>query len=150
MPSSSNYQLFVGVDWATEEHQICVIDPDRQVIENKPIKHSGPALLELADQLSSLAGGNTASVGVAIETPRGAVVETLIERGFHVYAINPKQLDRFRDRHTVAGAKDDRLDALVLADSLRTDQHCFKFVQIDEPLTIQLRELSRVEDDLRE
>jgi transposase len=146
----SNYQLFVGVDWATEEHQICVIDPERRLIENKSIQHSGLALLELADWLSTLAGGVTASVGVAIETPRGAIVETLVERGFHVYAINPKQLDRFRDRHTVAGAKDDRLDALVLADSLRTDQHCFRLVQIDDPLTIQLRELSRVEDDLRD
>jgi hypothetical protein len=37
---------------------------------------------------------------VAIETPRGAVVETLVERQFKVFAINPKQMDRFRDRHT--------------------------------------------------
>jgi transposase len=51
-------------------------------------------------------------------------VEVLVERGFHVFAVNPKQLDRFRDRHMVAGAKDDRRDALVLADSLRTDQPC--------------------------
>lgn len=150
MSLSSNYRLLVGVDWATQEHQICVMDSERQVIENKRIQHSGSALIELADQLSTLVGGDTASVGVAIETPRGAIVETLIERGFHVYAINPKQLDRFRDRHSVAGAKDDRLDALVLADSLRTDQHRFRLVQIDEPLTIQLRELSRMEDDLRD
>jgi len=52
-------------------------------------------------------------VAVAIEVPRGAIVELLVERGFQVFAINPKQLDRFRDRHTVAGAKDDRRDAFV-------------------------------------
>jgi hypothetical protein len=44
----------------------------------------------------------------------------LVERGFQVYAINPKQLDRFRDRYSMSGAKDDRRDAFVLADSLRT------------------------------
>jgi transposase len=138
------------VDWATEEHQICVIDPDRKVVHERQVKHCGAALFEFADYLNELVGGNAASVAIAIETPRGAIVETLIERGFHVYSINPKQLDRFRDRHTVAGAKDDRLDALVLADSVRTDQHCFRFIQIDDPLTIQLREASRMEDDLRE
>lgn len=54
--------------------------------------------------------------------PRGAVVETLAEHGFAVFAINPKQLDRFRDRYSPAGAKDDSRDAFVLADSLRTDR----------------------------
>lgn len=72
----------------------------------------------------------------------------LVERGFAVFAINPKQLDRFRDRHTVSGAKDDRRDAFVLADSVRTDQHCFRRVRLDDPLIIQIRELSRVDEDL--
>jgi transposase len=88
-------------------------------------------------------------IAIAIEIPRGAVVETLVERGFHVYALNPKQLDRFRDRHTVAGAKDDRRDAFVLGDSLRTDRACFRRVRLDDPLVIRLRELSRVDEDLR-
>lgn len=48
---------------------------------------------------------------MAIEVPHGPIVETLLERGFRVYVVNPKQLDRFRDRFTVAGAKDDRRDA---------------------------------------
>ena len=62
------------------------------------------------------------AIAVAIEVPHGPVVEALLERGFRVHAINPKQLDRFRDRFTVAGAKDDRRDAHVLSDSLRTDR----------------------------
>jgi hypothetical protein len=49
-------------------------------------------------------------------------------------------LDRFRDRHTVAGAKDDRRDALVAADSLLTDQHCFRRVRPEHPDVIRLRE----------
>ena len=78
------------------------------------------------------------------------VVETLLERGFAVHAINPKQLDRFRDRFTVAGAKDDRLDARVLADSLRTDGHRFRRLSVDEPRVIELREWSRMAEDLRQ
>jgi Transposase len=72
------------------------------------------------------------------------VVETLVERGFQVYAINPKQLDRCRDRPSLAGAKDDRRDAFVLGDSLRTDRHCFRRVRRDDPMVIQVRELSPV------
>jgi transposase len=61
----------------------------------------------------------------------------------------PKQMDRFRDRHTVAGAKDDDLDAFVMVDSLRTDQRCFHRADLDEPAMLRLRELSRMADDLQ-
>lgn len=60
--------------------------------------------------------------------------------------MNPKQLDRFRDRHTVAGAKDDRRDAFAGADSLRTDGHCFRRVMSDDPVVVRIRELSRTEE----
>ena len=80
----------------------------------------------------------------------GPVVEALLERGFCVYGINPKQLDRFRDRFTVAGAKDDRRDAHVLADSLRTDRHAFRRLSNDEPVIVKLREWSRMADDLQQ
>ncbi len=76
-------------------------------------------------------------------------METLLDRGFAVSSINPKQVDRFRDRFTVAGAKDDTRDALVLASSLRTDRRSFRLVEIDSPEIIRLRELSRFEDELK-
>jgi transposase len=82
----------------------------------------GAKIWQLAAWLWTLSAGQPQRVAVAIEVPRGAIVEGLVERGFNVFAINPKQLDRFRDRHSVAGAKDDRRDAFVLADSVRTDQ----------------------------
>jgi transposase len=85
---------------------------------------------------------------VGIETPRAAVVETLLDRGVAVFALNPKQLDRFRDRHTVGGAKDDRRDAYVLADSLRTDQPSFRAVKLSSAEFVELRELSRLRDEL--
>jgi hypothetical protein len=59
-------------------------------------------------------------MAIAIEVPHGTLVEELLELGFSVCSINPKQLDRFRDRYFPAGAKDDGRDAFVLADSLRT------------------------------
>jgi transposase len=65
--------------------------------------------------------GASGSVAVAMEVPHGPVVDALQDRGFAVHAINPKQLDRLRDRFSVAGAKDDRRDAWIAAVGLRTD-----------------------------
>src|SRR5947208_3693902 len=93
-------------------------------------------------------GGTPEVIGVSIEMTQGPVVEALLERGFCVYGINPKQLDRFRDRFTVAGAKDDRRDAHVLADSLRTDRHAFRRLSTAEPVIVKLREWSRMADEL--
>ena len=144
------YRRYVGIDWATQAHQMCVIDPDRHVLEERSFEHAGCAIAQCVEWLTQISEGDPSSTAIAIETPRGAIVEVLVERGFHVFSINPKQLDRFRDRHTVAGAKDDRRDAFVLADSLRTDQPCFRRVVLDDPLVIQIRELSRMDEDLRE
>lgn len=144
------YQLYVGVDWATEAHQVTVVDPDATVRAERKVDHGGRGITQLIDWLLDLADGEAGSIAVAIETPRGALVDMLVDRGLAVYSINPKQLDRFRDRHTVAGAKDDRLDAFVLADSLRTDRHCFRRVSLDDPLVIELREYSRMDEDLKQ
>jgi transposase len=145
-----SYRWYVGIDWATQSHQVCTISPDRRIVDQRVVEHSGLAIAGFVEWLADLTGGDPGSAAIAIETPRGAIIEGLIERGFHVYAINPKQLDRFRDRHTVAGAKDDRRDAFVLADSVRTDRPCFRLVRADDPITVELREVARIDDDLRE
>jgi len=150
MELTAEYGFFVGIDWATEAHQVTVVDPRGNVLNERSVPHSGAAITELIDWLIARADGDTGRIAVAIEVPRGALVEMLYERGIAVYSINPKQLDRLRDRHTVAGAKDDRLDAYVLGDSLRTDLPLFRRVKIDDPVSIQLREFSRLHDDLRE
>lgn len=143
------FRWFVGIDWAAEKYDVCVLDAGGKVIAKRVIKHSGSAIAELLDWLQEIAGGHPEAVAIAIETPRGAVVEGLVERGFGVFAINPKQLDRFRDRYTVAGAKDDSRDAFVLGDSLRTDQGCFHRVQLDSAQMLRLRELSRIQEELQ-
>ena len=78
------------------------------------------------------------------------LVDTLLEQGFAVFAMNPKQLDRFRDRFTAGGAKDDRRDAHAAADALRTDRRAFRRVHPDDPPIIHLRELCRLVEDLQE
>ena len=146
---SSGYSYRVGIDWGSQQHQVCIADREGRRTE-ATVPHTSSGLAALVATLAALSPGAPEQIAVAIEVPRGPVVETLLERGVHVFALNPKQLDRFRDRHTVAGAKDDRRDAWVLADSLRTDQPSFRQVHLDDPLIIELRELSRLDDDLRE
>jgi transposase len=144
------YEWFVGIDWATQAHQVSVLNGHGHQVAERSVPHTGGAIGEFVDWLVHLTGGQPERVAVAIEIPRGAVVETLVERGLHVYAINPKQLDRFRDRYTVAGAKDDRRDAFVLGAALRTDRGAFRRVRLDDPVIIELREYSRMDEDLRE
>ena len=144
------YDWFVGIDWGSQQHQVYVLDRDRRRVGERVVDHDGASLARLADWLWTLSAGQPQRVAVAIEVPRGAMVEGLLERGFHLFALNPKQLDRFRDRHSVAGAKDDRRDAFVLANSVRTDQPSFRRVHLDAPQLLLLRELSRAEETLLE
>ena len=145
-----SYHWYVGIDWGSQQHQVCVLDRHRHVVGERVVDHTGSSLAQLATWLWALSAGHPQRVAVAIEVPRGALVEGLIERGFHVFAINPKQLARFRDRHTMSGAKDDRRDAFVLADSVRTDQPSLRRLQLDAPQLLLLRELSRAEETLLE
>ncbi len=141
-------EVFVGVDWASEAHEVCVLDGKGTVVERFCVEHSGEGLEKLEKRLGERVGGCFSRVKVAIEVPRGAVVETLLVLGCRVFSVNPKQLDRFRDRHTVAGSKDDRRDAFVLADSLRTDGHLFREVRLPPEAMTRLREMLAVRKEV--
>lgn len=142
--------LYVGVDWARQRHQACVLTDKGTLIEQRSFEHTAEGISKWVDGLLGRVQGCGEQISVAIETPTHAVVEMLIERQITVYHINPKQLDRFRDRHTVAGAKDDRRDAYVLADSLRTDVKAFRRVVLPSAERLMLRELGRLHDALDE
>lgn len=144
------FEWFVGVDWATDAHQVCVIDCEGHTRWDREVPHTATDVHAFVEWLAATTGAERSRIGIAIETPRGALVDTLIERGFAVFSINPKQLDRFRDRFSVAGAKDDRLDARVLGASLRTDPQAFRRVASDDPLIVQVRELTRMEETLQQ
>lgn len=143
------FAWYVGIDWGYDAHQICVLDGARQTVVQRSVVHDVEAIQDALAWITRTTGATPAEIAVAIERPHGALVELLLDRGFPVFAINPKQLDRFRDRFTVAGAKDDRRDAEVLGDSLRTDPQAFRPVRPDDPRVVQLRTLARTEDDLK-
>ena len=145
---TGEFRFYVGVDWATEQHQACVMNSQGEVLEQRKIEHTGKGIIDFMAWMEALADGQVEGIAASIEVPRGPVVEALLEHRWAVFSLNPKQLDRFRDRHTVAGAKDDRRDAYVLADSLRTDQHCFRRLESDHPAVLHIRELSRSEESV--
>ena len=146
----SEYRIFVGIDWGSQSHQVWVTNPTGECVGERTVAHTGAALIELADWLVTLAEGDSAGVGVCLEVPRGPIVDTLLERGCHVFGINPKQLDRFRDRFSASGAKDDRRDAQVLSSAVRTDRVALQPLHMDDPLTVQLREYARQDTELGE
>ena len=146
---SEEIKWFCGFDWASEKHHVCLLDAAGERLCERDIEHGGVGLGELCDWLLAQTGGMPAEMAIAIETTSGPVVEMFLERGFAVFSINPKQLDRFRDRFSVAGAKDDSRDAWVLGGSLRTDRPAFRRLSLEDPVIIELREYSRMDDDLK-
>ena len=140
--------LFAGVDWASETHHVCVVGPDGATRRERTFRHGGAGLAEMAEWIVAGTGAAAGEVPVAIEVPHGPVVESLMDRGYPVYAVNPKQLDRFRDRFSPAGAKDDSRDARVLADALRTDRHRLRRIDPVDPVVVELREWSRIAEEL--
>src|SRR5215210_5449776 len=147
--ADKTFRWFAGIDWGSAKHQVCLLDEAGTVVGERAFAHGGAGLAALCDWLMSMAG-NAGAVAVAIEVPHGPVVDALLDRGFAVYAINPKQLDRLRDRISVAGAKDDRRDARVAAAGLRTDPHLFRRVVVGDPSVVELREWSRLAEELQQ
>jgi transposase len=145
-----DFEWYAGIDWASEKHLVCLLDGSGEMVEQRECAHDGSGLAELCDWLIAKTRAEPQKIAVAIETPRGPIVETLVERGFAIFSINPKQLDRFRDRFTVAGAKDDSRDAEVLGHSLMTDRRAFRRLMADDPVIVELREWSRLSEDLQQ
>jgi transposase len=143
-------QWFVGIDWATQSHRVCLLDVEGRRVNERDFAHGGAGLTEMRDWLLEKTKAAPGQIAVAIETPHGPVVEMLLDHAFPVFAINPKQLDRFRDRFTVAGAKDDSRDAHVLGSALRTDRVAFRRLAVDDPVVVELREWSRMADELQQ
>lgn len=137
-------KFYIGVDWASEKHDVWLTDAICERLGYKIFPHSGESLNQMCEWIAVTAGVPSTEIAVGIEVPHGPVVETLLERGFVVHAINPKQLDRLCDRFTMAGAKDDSRDAETMASALRTHRHAFRKLAIADPTGIELREWSRM------
>ncbi|MCD4527496.1 IS110 family transposase [Nocardioides sp. cx-173] len=134
---------FAGIDWSWQHHALCIVDDDGQRIEEVTLPHSKPGLGKITTLLRR---HGVAQVG--IERGDGPVVEHLIRDGFEVVVISARQVKSLRARYGSAGNKDDRFDAFVLADALRTDTARWAVVQPDTEETIALRMLVRSRHDL--
>lgn len=146
---ADDFDWYLGIDWGAAEHCFCLVDARGEECGTRLVPHAAVAVHDALEWVQARSAAQPAAIAVGIETPGGPLVETLIERGFAVFAINPKQLDRCRDRFTAAGAKDDRRDARVAADVLRTDRRLFRRIRVDNPTTIHLREVCRLVEDLQ-
>lgn len=132
-----------GIDWASEEHAVCVLSEDGELLHEGTTSHDEAGLQELCELLCALRADR-----VAIERPDGVLVERLLAAGLCVYALHPNQVKAARARFRVAGGKSDRFDAFVLAELARTDHHRFRPLQIDGDETRALRALTRAREDL--
>jgi transposase len=134
---------YAGIDWSWQHHAVCVIDDQGRRIDEVTVAHSRPGLSKITAVLR-----RHDVERVAIERGDGPVVEHLIRDGFEVVVISARQVKSLRVRYGSAGNKDDRFDAFVLADALRTDAGRWATVQPDSPETIALRMLVRTRHDL--
>lgn len=146
--TANAWRWFVGVDWGSQHHQLCLLDTAGVRIAEARVEHSAAGLAQLVALVVRCTAGELDRVAVALEQPRGPIVETLLEHGIAVFAINPKQVDRLRDQHSMGGAKDDRFDAFVIADALRTSHRLFRRLALDPPEVLALREWTRLHDEL--
>jgi transposase len=139
--------LFVGLDWAETHHDVAVMDEGGQVMTARRVAEGLAGLTALHELLAAHAE-DSAEVVVGTETDRGLFVGALVAAGYQVYAVNPLATSRYRDRHTVSGAKSDAGDAKVLADLVRTDRHNHRPVAGDSELAEAVKVLARTHQSL--
>ena len=132
-----------GIDWASTEHAVAVVDAAGMQQDRFVIAHTVTGLRQLVRRLRR-AGVSE----VAIERPDGPVVEALLEAGLAVFVIAPNQVKNLRSRYGSAGNKDDGFDAYVLADTLRTDRARLRPLTRDSEATRTLRMTVRARQDL--
>jgi hypothetical protein len=139
--------IFVGDDWAESHHDIAVVDEQGARLAQRRLAEGLAGIGQLHALLAEHASGPSEIV-IGIETDRGLWVSALVEAGYQVYAINPLAVSRYRDRHTVSGAKSDPGDALVLADLVRTDRQQHRPIAADSELAEAVKVLARAHQGL--
>ncbi|MEW2386703.1 IS110 family transposase [Micromonospora sp. NPDC047707] len=132
-----------GVDWAKDDYAVCVIDADGEPLERLTLTYTKTGLRRLIDLLD-----RHRVDAVGIERPDGPIVDALLAADTTVYVIPPSQVKALRRRYGSAGNKDDRFDAYVLADTVRTDRRRLTPLVLDSPPTTALRKLCRARKDL--
>ena len=144
-PVVGSVRVCAGVDWAKDDHAVCIVDPDGEVLDRFSIDRTTAGLRSLIGRL--LAAGVRE---VGIERGDGPVVEALLQAELTVLVISPNQVKNLRSRYGSAGNKDDWFDAYVLADVIRTDRRRLTPLTRSSPATTALRATVRARRDLVE
>jgi len=132
-----------GIDWADSGHAVCVVDLGGRVRDRFTVAHDRAGIAALIARL-----GENRAAEVAIERGDGVLVDALLAAGLTVVVIGSRQVRNLRSRYGSSGAKDDRFDAFVLADTLRTDRARLRPLVPDTAATLALRAAVRARKDL--
>jgi transposase len=136
-------RYYLGVDWADEFHQVWVSDGQGKKVAEMTIEQSMKGLSEFGRWLHERRA-QSIELWASIEKPHGRIVDFLLDHGVVVYPVNPKALDRARDRFRMSQSKSDSFDAYVLAEFLRTDHAHLRAL---EPNSAQAQELKLLTRD---
>lgn len=147
-PFHEQFVAFAGFDWASDHHDLVVLDRSGKILLELTFADDAAGWADFARRLREGLGQDPSRLAVAVETNNGPAVERLLAMGCAVYPLNPKVAERYRERKSNAGCKDDRLDAFSFADALRTDGQAWRRLKPDDPLTQELRLLCRDEIQL--
>ena len=139
-------RFFVGIDWASQAHAVCILDSTGRIRWQGAVPHTGEGLTELVRRLRCYR--RHGRLRVALERPSGLLVDTLVDAELEVVPIHPNALKASRPRYSAAGGKSDPGDAFILADLLRTDGHRVPSLRPLSDDTRALRALVRGRDDL--
>jgi transposase len=142
-PGTPPGEVTAGIDWASADHAVCVVDTAGEVVTRFSVGHTAEGLRTLVQRLA-----RAGACGAAIERGDGPVAGALLQAGVTVVVITPRQVKNLRSRYGSAGDKDDRFDAYVLADVLRTDRARLRPLIPDSPATVTLRQACRARQDL--
>lgn len=143
LPEDAPNDVTAGIDWARDDHAACIVDGRGRRVATAMLEHTSSGLRELVAFLARHGVDE-----VAIERPDGPVIDTLLAAGLVVVVISPNQVKNLRGRYGSAGNKDDRFDAYVLADTLRTDRARLRPLVPDTEATVALRRACRARKDL--
>jgi transposase len=139
--------LYCGIDWATDHHDVAIVNGDGQVVASGRVGNDAAGFAQLLTLLAEAGDSSQDPIPVAIETDRGLWVAALRETGRAIYPINPLAASRYRTRYAVSGAKSDATDAVLLANIVRTDRDAHRRLPADTELAQAIRVLARAQQD---
>jgi transposase len=139
--------LYCGIDWATDHHDVAVVDDDGHVVTRGRVGNDAAGFAQLLTLLAEAGDSAEHPIPVGIETDHGLWVGALRETGRVIYPINPLAASRYRARHAVSGAKSDATDAVLLANIVRTDATAHRPLPADTELAQAIRVLARAQQD---